>query len=93
MSGTAAPEAPRPDPRPLLGEPIGLDLLDTTWIDASGHHDLLEDPEGLRTWLHDCVLHLYDTSGRGDRRWCSTAGCGDRAEAARHCARNRPATT
>ena len=172
-----------------------MDLLNTTWVDASGAHDLLEDVAGLRTWLHghglgraplteaarahlvrarealrthvagrthppadpaaltaaaeqltgvlahgallrtlddmgpgtrvsvddpvhlpawtavedylqllgrdparirrcaghDCVLHFYDTSRRGDRRWCSMAGCGNRAKAARHYARTRPA--
>jgi predicted RNA-binding Zn ribbon-like protein len=36
-----------------------------------------------------CVLHFYDTSRRGDRRWCSMAGCGNRAKAARHYARSR----
>lgn len=191
---------PPPDPRPLRGEPISLDLLNTTWIDAAGRHDLLEDLSGLRTWLHahgiertplsevtraalvrarealrvhvsdqagysaapatgaaaaaraaaaaeelnavlargalvraldeqgpatrivvddpadlpawtavedylqllardparirrcdhlDCVLHFYDTSKRGDRRWCSMAGCGNRAKSARHYAKSR----
>jgi len=164
-----------------------MDLLNTTWVDAGGHHDLLADLPGLHTWLHvhglgqaplseatrarlvqareavrrhvageaaghgpaaeqlnavlargalvralteqgpvtrvvvddpadlpawtavedylgllarnpsrirrcaghACVLHFYDTSKRGDRRWCSMAGCGNRAKAARHHARSR----
>ena len=177
-------EAPL-DPRPLLGEPVSMDLLNTTWVDAAGAHDLLDDLPGLRTWLHGhglagaplagatltrlvrarealrahasglggaeparqlnavlargrllrsigehgpvtevavddpadlpawtavedylrllgrhparirrcaghgCLLHFYDTSKRGDRRWCSMAGCGNRAKAARHYARAR----
>lgn len=173
------------DPRPLLGEPLSLDLLNTVWIDAAGRHDLLDDLAGLRLWLgvHDlqaprttvtlqalrgardalaahvaapksstsaalnrvlalgavrrtlgpdgpqqvleverpeyrpawqavadyldlldadpsrirrcahpsCVLHFYDTSPKANRRWCSMAGCGNRAKAARHYQRSRQA--
>lgn len=188
-SGPDRAGEPLRDPRPLLGEPISMDLLNTTWIDADGSHDLLTDLPGLRIWLHahglgraplsgatrtalvaarealrvhvaelagpapagvsagelnavlargrlvraldgsdpvtrvvvddpvdlpawtavedylqllardptrvrrcaghGCVLHFYDTSKRGDRRWCSMAGCGNRAKAARHYARAR----
>jgi predicted RNA-binding Zn ribbon-like protein len=179
MSGE---ELPR-DPRPLIGEPLGLDLLNTKWL----HGDLLTDVTGVRIWLAsnnrldwpatghvrqallmareairahladpasppalaalndvlawghitrsvgpdgpatvvrvddpahlaawhavdnylallaerpdrirhcahpDCVLHFYDTSPKGNRRWCSMAGCGNRAKAARHYARSRSA--
>jgi predicted RNA-binding Zn ribbon-like protein len=181
---------PRPttDPRPLTGEPLSIDLLNTRWIDATGHHDLLEDVDGLALWLDsptvrqalgdlpapadedtrerllqartaldglvltlppfgedalraanavlahgrirrslrpsgpisdiqvdqpswgpawaaaedflhllaerperirrcanpECVLHFYDVSKNGTRRWCSMAGCGNRAKAMRH---------
>jgi predicted RNA-binding Zn ribbon-like protein len=34
-----------------------------------------------------CVLYFYDPTGR--RRWCSMAGCGNRAKARRHYARSR----
>jgi predicted RNA-binding Zn ribbon-like protein len=34
-----------------------------------------------------CVLYFHDTTGR--RRWCSMAGCGNRAKAQRHYARSR----
>ncbi len=167
------------DPRPLTGEPLSLDLLNTVWVDAGGTHDLLMTLDGLALWLRthdlpysqsettralllrtraaiaehlanlsgtspteplnavlrrgavqpvltpdgprdvpvldapehlpawhcardylrllaldvrrirrcahpDCVLHFYDTSAKGDRRWCSMASCGNRAKAARH---------
>ncbi|MBW5480713.1 CGNR zinc finger domain-containing protein [Streptomyces bambusae] len=36
-----------------------------------------------------CVLHFYDTSRNGTRRWCSMAACGNRAKASRHYARTR----
>ncbi|MEU9982559.1 CGNR zinc finger domain-containing protein [Streptomyces sp. NPDC050856] len=192
------------DPRPLTGEPLSIDLLNTRWIDAEGAHDLLETLDGLEVWLaapavrrsiggyrdpgdapggdrpvpadratlenvlraravldeliadpdrppphavdalndvlahgrvrrvlrpdgrpdtvvevaepswlpawsaaenwlrlmadrpervrscanDDCVLHFYDISRNGTRRWCSMAGCGNRAKAQRHYARH-----
>ncbi len=176
------------DPRPLTGEPLSIDLLNTRWIDGAGHHDLLADVDGLAVWLGtphvrralgdlaagadrltlerlhlartaldglvttmpdfdedvlaaanailshgwttrsltaggprsvvrvdapswgpawaavddflrllaehperiracanpECILHFYDTSKSGRRRWCSMAGCGNRAKAMRH---------
>ncbi|MFF5075950.1 CGNR zinc finger domain-containing protein [Actinoplanes sp. NPDC000266] len=39
------------DPRPLIGEPLPLDLLNTRWTDDDGAHDLLERPDGLDIWL------------------------------------------
>ena len=173
--------------RPLTGEPLSLDLLNTLWISRGQPVDLLADPAGLRQWLReveleapadsttrsalvaardairghladpgsalarvrlnevlgwgrsrplldaggpttlvevdpagrrpawlaavdylellgrdagrirrcahpDCVLHFYDTSPKGGRRWCSMAGCGNRAKAARHYARARSAS-
>lgn len=36
-----------------------------------------------------CILWFHDPTGR--RRWCSMAGCGNRAKAARHYARTRQA--
>jgi predicted RNA-binding Zn ribbon-like protein len=178
------------DPRPLIGEPLAVDLLNTRWIDAAGLHDLLDSLDGLAIWLASpvvaaalddhrvaadgptlanllgaraaldalvdvtppsdrargalnevlahgrlrrtlspegprtvteiddpswapawaaaagylnllddrperlrpcanpaCVLHFYDVSKNGTRRWCSMAGCGNRAKASRHYAR------
>jgi predicted RNA-binding Zn ribbon-like protein len=39
------------DPRPLAGEPVSLDLLNTRWNDEGGRQDLLTDVEGLGVWL------------------------------------------
>ncbi len=36
-----------------------------------------------------CTLHFLDTSKNGGRRWCSMAGCGNRAKAAQHRAKAR----
>lgn len=182
------------DPRPLTGEPLAIDLLNTRWIDGDGPHDLLDSVSGLAVWLDSppvrehlgpdpaadqasldrlllaraaldalaaaatlrdpatpeqaarlndvlrhgrirrtlgpdgapesvvevdepswlpawyaaenwlrlavdrpdrirscandaCVLHFHDASKNGTRRWCSMAGCGNRAKAQRHYAR------
>ncbi|MHC0430197.1 CGNR zinc finger domain-containing protein [Streptomyces sp. O3] len=184
---------PEADPRPLTGEPLAIDLLNTRWIDGTGRHDLLDSVDGLAVWLageavreslgdrpvpvdqgtldqvlqaraaldeavaspgrptaaavkavnavlthgwvrhvldadgpgtavemdtpgrlpgwaavadylrlladrpdriracgnQDCILHFYDVSKNGTRRWCSMAGCGNRAKAQRHYARHR----
>ncbi|HJQ35834.1 MAG TPA: ABATE domain-containing protein [Thermoanaerobaculia bacterium] len=37
----------------------------------------------------DCVLFFYDTTKSHTRRWCSMAGCGNRAKAAAHYSRVR----
>src|SRR3954470_865963 len=39
------------DPRPLLGEPLPLDLINTTWMSDGGLQDLLADEEGARIFL------------------------------------------
>jgi predicted RNA-binding Zn ribbon-like protein len=44
------------DPRPLLGEPLPLDLVNTRWTDDQGAHDLLELPGGLAIWLSSAGL-------------------------------------
>ncbi|MFF3324488.1 CGNR zinc finger domain-containing protein [Streptomyces sp. NPDC002889] len=178
---------PVADPRPLIGEPISLDLLNTRWIHEGEPRDLLADADGLRIWLegngladrftadgatlmhtraardalvaladgtdsaaaaaarvdevlahgriratltsqgpgeeaefadpawgpawtaahghlallrtapdriracaHEaCVLHFFDTSRSGTRRWCSMALCGNRTKASRHYAKTR----
>lgn len=173
------------DPRPLIGEPLALDLLNTRWMRDGAGQDLLADTDGLAVWLasngldgrfdadartllhtliardalkaavdgsltqgteavdavlengriratldaqgpgeraefedaswgpgwlaarsylellttapdrirrcaHDaCILHFFDTSRNGTRRWCSMAACGNRAKASRHYARSK----
>lgn len=59
------------------------------WIAARGHLDLLRTAPGrIRACAHEaCVLHFFDTSRNGTRRWCSMAICGNRAKASRHYAR------
>ncbi len=47
-----------PEPRPHLGEPLALDLLNTRWIAASGRQDLLTDVAGAQQWLADNDLDL-----------------------------------
>jgi predicted RNA-binding Zn ribbon-like protein len=42
--------------RPLIGEPIGLDLLNTYWVDRGQAFDLLVDLTGLRQWLEQAGL-------------------------------------
>jgi predicted RNA-binding Zn ribbon-like protein len=61
------------------------------WLAASNYVDLVAaGPGRIRQCAHDaCVLWFYDDSARGTRRWCSMAGCGNRAKAARHYARVR----
>lgn len=43
------------DPRPHVGEPLALDLLNTRWI-SDGPQDLLTDVTGLRIWLTSAGL-------------------------------------
>ncbi|MFG1947303.1 CGNR zinc finger domain-containing protein [Nonomuraea sp. NPDC048826] len=39
--------------RPLRTEPVGLDLVDTVWIDDVPLLDQFDDPDGVRAWLAD----------------------------------------
>ncbi len=39
------------DPRPHVGEPLALDLLNTRWMSPDGPRDLLIDLAGLAAWL------------------------------------------
>ena len=53
--------------------------------------ELLETaPDRIRRCDHpNCVLWFLDTTRNGSRRWCSMAGCGNRAKAQRHYERTR----
>ncbi|WCB38232.1 CGNR zinc finger domain-containing protein [Gordonia polyisoprenivorans] len=44
------------DPRPLLGEPLPLDLLDTHWIEGGRLQDLLETVGGVEIWLRSAII-------------------------------------
>ena len=76
-----------PATRIVVDDPADL----PAWTAVEDYLQLLaRDPARIRRCDHpDCVLHFYDTSKRGDRRWCSMAGCGNRAKAARHYAKSR----
>lgn len=39
--------------RPLTGEPLGLDLVNTAWVDRGRPCDLLDEPGGTASWLHE----------------------------------------
>ncbi len=77
----------------------GVELVDTVeqpdrraaWLAAMNYADRLAGGTGtFRRCAHEqCVLYFHDSSARGSRRWCSMAGCGNRAKAARHYARSR----
>lgn len=64
------------------------DSWSAAWRAAVSYLDLVSSaPTGVRECQSpDCVLHFFDPSGR--RRWCSMAGCGNRAKARRHHARH-----
>ena len=61
------------------------------WLAADNYATLLrENPQRIRPCANDnCILHFYDTTRNGTRRWCSMGGCGNRAKAARHYDRSR----
>ncbi|HZG03258.1 MAG TPA: CGNR zinc finger domain-containing protein [Streptomyces sp.] len=44
------------DPRPLIGEPLSLDLLNTRWIEGDAVRDLLTGVGGLAVWLKSAGL-------------------------------------
>lgn len=47
---------PTRDPRPLTGEPLALDLLNTRWMSEGTLQDLLADADGLAVWLDSTGL-------------------------------------
>ncbi|MEV6752057.1 CGNR zinc finger domain-containing protein [Streptomyces sp. NPDC051214] len=63
------------------------------WLAARDYLTLLAAaPDRIRPCAHEaCILHFFDTSRNGTRRWCSMAACGNRAKASRHYARGREA--
>jgi predicted RNA-binding Zn ribbon-like protein len=69
--------------------------VDDAWrvavMAATNLVELLEtSPERIRRCDHpNCVLWFFDTTRNGARRWCSMAGCGNRAKAQRHYERSK----
>ena len=61
------------------------------WLAARSYLELLDTaPDRIRRCAHgSCILHFFDTSRNGTRRWCSMAACGNRAKASRHYARTK----
>lgn len=45
-----------PDPRPLPGEPLALDLLNTEWLPGGTLVDLLDTDAGTQAWLAAAAL-------------------------------------
>jgi predicted RNA-binding Zn ribbon-like protein len=39
--------------RPLVGEPLALDLVNTWWIDRGQPCDLFDEPGGVESWLRE----------------------------------------
>jgi CGNR zinc finger len=78
--------------RPLSGELLAPDLVNTTWPENGVWRDVLADRPNCRRGCAngDCVLWFLDTTRSGTRRWCSMAGCGNRLEARRHYRRQYP---
>lgn len=48
--------------RPLRGEPLSLDLVNTWWIDGGVPRDLFDDPTGVAEWLAE---HGYPAKSPG----------------------------
>jgi predicted RNA-binding Zn ribbon-like protein len=73
--------------RPRLDEPAHLLVA----IAESAARLLSEgDPALLRKCQNPrCILYFYDTTKNHRRRWCSMAGCGNRAKVAAFYQRNR----
>lgn len=56
--------------RPLLGEPISLDLVNTWWVESGMPRDLFDEPGGVLEWLAE---HGYDTGSEAALREARTA--------------------
>lgn len=64
------------------------DDLITPIVDAAAEMLLELKPARLRQ-CDNCVLHFYDTSKNGTRRWCSMQLCGNRSKVAAYAERKR----
>lgn len=43
---------------PLLGEPLGVELMNTLWADRAGRHDALAEAGGVESWLASLAPRL-----------------------------------
>lgn len=68
------------EPRQLLA-PIAESAADLLCYADLAHLKKCENPE--------CILYFYDTTKNHSRRWCSMAGCGNRAKVAAFYQRKR----
>lgn len=46
--------------RPLAGEPLALDLVNTQWVDRGRAVDLFDEPDGVQAWLTENRLPADD---------------------------------
>lgn len=61
---------------------------------ADAMADLLTNADRVRIRkCPNCVLHFYDTSKKGTRRWCSMNMCGNRSKVAAYAERQRAVPT
>ncbi|MGW9247242.1 CGNR zinc finger domain-containing protein [Streptomyces sp. S063] len=72
-------QPPGPDPRPLTGEPLAIDLLNTRWIDGDGRHDLLDTVSGLAIWLGSPPVREHLAPGASADRTPEALLAADRA--------------
>ncbi|HWT81116.1 MAG TPA: CGNR zinc finger domain-containing protein, partial [Candidatus Methylomirabilis sp.] len=57
-------------------------------VDAAAEMLVNLHPGRLRR-CESCILHFYDTSKNGTRRWCSMQICGNRSKVAAYAKRKR----
>ncbi|WP_194835912.1 CGNR zinc finger domain-containing protein [Nocardia sp. XZ_19_369] len=78
------------DPRPHLGEPLALDLLDTRWNENGHPQDLLTDVAGLGIWLASAGLSDRATAGQAtlDALCAARTAIYDVVQSAAHTALN-----
>jgi len=79
-----------PERAPVVEDPTWR----VPWLAAADLLELLRaGRDRIRTCAaDDCILHFYDDSRSGRRRWCSMATCGNRAKARRHYEHKRGQT-
>lgn len=75
---------------PLLGEPLPVELMNTTWADRDGVHDALDDPDAARAWLR-AVYPRLDRAPAGVPGWLRESHPAGLADTARELRRLRDA--